>query len=260
MQHHYVNRKSRMDRHFLWRGAMAAQGVPVRDMTRHIAKDKDDYSDVQSLCEAARADFPEFFSFHLESPQSHIGFGHLICSWSVMRMWRSIASGNETACAWLDDYALRVPQRDVVDLITGVDAEMVMLAWHERPDIFDENVYGLPASVLPPLPKCVSRVPQVPSLFRGALGGSDWAIIFSPAGAGAVLQFMADMPYFNTELAPVAYYFTRRSDGVFSVRGNDAGENGTVPLRRNRWVVHLWDYTDGETSDLIGLHEGVSHD
>ena len=258
MRQHYVNRKSRADRRFLFLGAMASQGVDALDIRLHVARDKDDYEDAQVLCEAARKEFPEFFSFHLESPQTHIGFGHLICSWSVMRMWRSIAEGDSHAGAWLDDYALRVPIQKVRTLTTGLRPDILMLAWHRRADIFEDNIYRLPVDY--DVPYRLKVVRPYPSVYAGAMGGADWANILSPRGAGWLLQWMADMPIFNTELAIASFYFATRRDGVYSVRANDKWANGEQLLKRNRWVVHLWPYTDGADSDLMGLHQGGTDD
>lgn len=255
MKHYVVNRKSRPDRLLLWKGAMAAHGVSADRLVTRVAMDKDDYKNASAICETARVEFPEFFSFHLEYPQSHVGFGHLICSWSVMQMWKAIAGGQETAVGWLDDYALRRSESKLQSMIDALSPDVLQLAWHYRPDIFEWDKYDIPVKWVVP-PKLIIS-PKHREVFLGANGGSDWANVLSPRGAGALLQFMAEHPYFNTEVAIQAYALAHRGQGVFSVRANDPTEIGTAPLRRNRWVVHLWDYTDGDTSDLAGSHYGV---
>ena len=258
MLHHYVNRASRMDRRYLWLGAMGSQGVDAADIRLQVACDKDDYETAQAICEAAQAEFPEFFSYNLENPQRHIGYGHLICSWSVMRMWKAIADGTAIAGAWLDDYALRVPVQKVVNLCNQISPDILMLAWHRRDDVFIRDDYDLPVRYDVPDLLSISRLS--PSVYQGACGGSDWANYLSPRGAGWLLQWMADMPIFNTELAIQSFALASHRQGIFSVRANDPTENGVQLLKRNRWVMQLWPYTDGAESDLVGLHEGGADD
>ena len=254
MLHHCVNRRSRTDRRFLWLGAQAAQSVPMSDIWIHEARDKDDYATERDLCEAAKTEFPEFFGHHLDNWHRHIGYGHLICSWSVMRMWREIANGGATAVAWLDDYALRVPALKLDRLASGLNPDILLLAWHRRDDMFDRNEYHLPVRYKVPNPlKVVRAFPQV---FAGTQGGSDCANVLSPRGAGWLLQFMADRPVFNTEVAIPAFYFETRRKGVYAVRGNNPLETGLHTMSTNRWVVDLSPYTDGDKSDLIGIHQG----
>ena len=254
MLHHCVNRKSRLDRKFLWLGAQASQGVPMSDIWMHEARDMDDYKTEQAVCEAAKPEFPEFFGHHLNQWHRHIGFGQLICSWSVMRMWREIEQGDATAVAWLDDYALHVPVLKLERLVSGLSPDILLLAWHRRDDMFDRNEYHLPVRYKVPNPLRIVRT--FPEVFVGTQGGADWANVLSPRGAGWLLQFMADRPVFNTEVAIPAFYFETRRKGVYAVRGNNPYEHGQVPMLQNRWVVDLSPYTDGAVSDLVGLHQG----
>ena len=253
MRHYYVNRQSRWDRHHLFCGAMAGQGIPAESLHRSIAMDKDNYTSDAEICEAARVDFPEFFTFHLESPQPRIKFGHLICSWSVMRMWRAISQGSEIAGAWLDDYALRVPEVKLRRLVDDIEPDILQLAWHLRPDVFVNNVYKVPFRY--DIPSTYERLGDAP-VFCGAPGGSDWANILSPRGAGWLLDFMSQVPYFNSEVAIQALFLKTRRQGIYSVVASNPFENGTMVLTQNAWVLQLWPFTTGNASDLVGTHEG----
>ena len=256
MLHHYVNRKSRPDRNYLWRGAMAAQGIQPDEMRHHIAKDKDDYPDVSTLCEAASADgFPEFFDYHKESPHPYIGFGHLVCSWSVMRMWREIGEGTERAAAWLDDYALRVPVQQLNRLVTRLKPDILLLAWHRRDALFHDDKYELGRKW--DVPYTLSRTS--PDIYTGAMGASDWAMVLSPGGARQLLSYMASEPRLNTECTVAGLYADWRPPRLYSVTANSPRSHGLKPIFGNRWVLELSAYTDGNRSDLVGLHEGTAN-
>ncbi len=253
MMHHYVNRNSRPDRKFLWLGAMAAQGVQPDEIQLHVARDKDDYPDVGAICEAASADgFPEFFGFHQKTPQPNIGYGHLICSWSCMRMWRTIGEGKEHAAAWLDDYALRVPCQQLNRLVANVNPDILLLAWHTRDDLFYDDKYELGKTWDVPRQLHVSPLDNA---YIGAMGASDWAIVFSPKGANLLLAYMAHEPLLNTECAVAGLYADWRPPNLYSVVDNHPRSDGLSPIYGNRWVLELSAYTDGIRSDLIGLHE-----
>lgn len=253
MVHHYVNRKSRPDRRFLWLGAMAAQGIPPEDIRLHVAMDKADYPDANAICEAASADgFSEFFDFHRDTPQPNVGYGHLICSWSVMRMWRAISEGTERAVAWLDDYALRVPVWELNRLVKNITPDILLLAWHKRDDLFYDNKYKI-GRTWETVPRDLAIEP--PGLYTGTMGASDWAIVFSPEGARLLLRYMASEPRLNTECAVAGLYADWRPPSLYSVADNHPRSDGLSPIYGNRWVMELSAYTDGDRSDLIGLHE-----
>ena len=255
MHHYVVNRACRGDRLALWRGAMAAQGVEPHEMHRVVARDRDDYPDAQALCESARpGDFGAYFQRHLESPMSHIGLGHLLCSWSVLGVWQDIANGRERACQWLDDYALRVPSSVVLQLAEEIGADVLLLAWHFRHEFFRENYYRLPVTWNPP--EQVSIHPRRREVFVGTLGTSDWALVLSPTGAVWLLDYMLSEPHVYTEVAPGAMFFANPQRAtIFSVRANNPRISGLETLRGNRWVVDLSPFCEGASSDLVGLHE-----
>ena len=254
MKHYVVNRKCRWDRLLLWQGAMAAQRVPEADLLVRVAMDKDDYADREDLCMAAMDDgFGEFFGYHLEHWCDYIGFGHLICSWSIMRVWREIAQGDKTAVQWLDDYALGIPSRKFSRWVADLNPNIVQLCWHYRDDLF-ENPHRLPSKLYP-----LSSETKVGrrDVVVGAEGASDWALVLSPQGAQWLLDYMASKPYFNTELAVVAMWAENsHRKSVYSVVSQDPTINGTVPLTGNDWVVGLSQFTE-TASDLTGLHEGT---
>ena len=252
MKHFYVNRESRLDRNFLFRGAMASQGVPADNLCRVPAMDLDDYKTAREVCEAAKVDFPEFFGYHLDNMPNRMGYGNYLAGWSILRMWRDIAAGTDYAGAWLDDYALRVPEAKLRRLVDDIEPDILQLVWHYRPDIFVDNCHALPFTF--DVPTHFERVSQISSLFRGAPGGSDWAIILSPRGACWLLDFMESVPYFTTEEAIQAFYLQTRRDGIFSVSANNPLTTGLDVLTGNAWVVQLWEYTDWGQSDLQGIH------
>ena len=234
---------------------MAAQGVSPADMHHRVAKDKDDYADADTICQAASEDgFPNFFEFHRKTPQPNVGFGHLICSWSVMRMWRDISEGTATAVAWLDDYALRVPATRLNRLVNTLQPDILQLAWHKRDDIFEHDNYNLGRKWA--VPTSLTRSPADAQCYKGAMGASDWAIVLSPAGAKLLLDYMAHEPRLNTECAIAGLYADWKIPKLYSVVDSHPESNGLNPIFGNRWVLELSAYTDRKRSDLLGLHEG----
>ncbi len=254
MKAYYVNRFDRNDRNYLFRGAMAAAGFRPEELVRHVAKHKEDYPTRESLCDAASADgFSEFFGY--QRCQTWPGYGHLVCSWSVMRCWREIADGSEMAIQLLDDYYLKKKKSQLMELIDKIgDVKILQLAWHTRDDVFLLNKYDLNiAYEIQELRICEN----VPDVYIGAShGGSDWANVLSPEGAAVLLDYMRYHPYLNTECVLTGLHHTFcQAEGIYSVVANDPGETGTMVLRNNAWVGHLVEYTDGDMSDLIGTHE-----
>ena len=254
MKAYYVNRLDRTDRHFLFRGAMAAAGFHQDDLIRVVAKNKEDYPTRERLCDAAADDgFPEFFNY--QKHDGYPGYGHLICTWSVMRCWRMIAEQEDVAIQFLDDYYLRKSELELGTLIAPLtDLQILQLAWHERDDVWFLNAYDLPIQYK--LEK-LERSDKQPAVYKGAAQGcSDWANVLSPSGAQLLLDFMKLHPYVNTELTLTGLHHTfRQTEGIYSLADQNSKVNGTVVLRDNPWVGHLVEYTDGYHSDLQGTHE-----
>ena len=255
MKHYVVNRKSRLDRLLLWQGAMTSQRVPRADFCIRVAMDKDDFPTRKSLCEAAIADgFTGFFGYHVENSIDYIGYGILLGSWSMMRVWREIAQGNETAVAWVDDYALGEHERELRRLVSEIEPDVLQLCWHYRNDLYP------PKGMQSRSPYHVWPYPPEPKTGRkdvvvGAAGSADWALVLSPIGAQWLLDYMEKMPYFNTEsvVAPM-WYENHHRKSVYSVTANNPQINGMSEMSGNRWVVGLGQFTD-TASDLVGLHE-----
>lgn len=256
MRHYVVNRQSRNDRRYTWVGAMASQGVPREEMHICLAMDKDDYPTPEAICHAAIADgFRGFFQYHLEHPHYLVGLGHLICSWSVMRMWREIAHGHETAVAWLDDYALRVKVSRLTSLVERLNPDVLMLAWHYRRDLFGQQTTIPMADSFCSVPEPQS-CPRAPEVYLGAYGGSDWANVLSPRGAQWILDYMEAYPFLNTENAISGMWRTFPArQTVYAARGNNPFSHGMEILRGNQWIFDLSAYLDGPKSDLVGLHQ-----
>ena len=256
MKHYVVNRRSRRDRLLLWQGAMAAQRVPREDILVQGAMDKDDHETREDICLHAIDDgFEGFFGYHLENTLDYIGYGHLICSWSIMRVWREIALGTETAVQWLDDYALGVQARQFTRWVEELNPDIVQLCWHYRPDLFSVERGRMPAEYR------LSDVGTEPKAGRrdvviGAEGASDWALVLSPRGAQWLLDYMEAFPYLNTEAAVVGLWAENsHRKTIYSVVSNNPHIHGLLELTGNRWVVGLAQLTEIE-SDLVGLHEG----
>lgn len=256
MKAYYVNRSDRLDRNYLFRGAMAAAGFRPDDLVRVIAKHKEDYPTRESLCDAASADgFPEFFGYQRDKPWP--GYGHLVCSWSVMRCWRQIAAGHEIALQLLDDYYLRQHVSALEALVEQLgDVKILQLAWHTRDDVFFLDQYDL---ALPYEPQTLVLSAKTPEVYVGAGHGcSDWALVLSPEGAARILDYMKYHPYLNTEVAVTGLHYTfNQVGGIYSVANQNPKVNGTVELQPqdNYWVGHLIAYTTERASDLIGTHE-----
>ena len=255
MKHYVVNRASRCDRLLLWQGAMAAQRVPREDFNIRVAMDKDDYTTRDAVCKAAIKDgFKGFFGYHLENCVDYIGYGMLLGSWSVMRMWREIAEGTETAVAWVDDYALGVPARTLSRWVAELDPDVVQLCWHYRHDFFDPSHESY-RSEYPVLPRGSESKAGRKDVRIGADGASDWALVLSPQGAQWLLDYMERVPFFNTEMVVAPMWFENSNrKSVYSVTANNPQVHGMVEMRGNRWVIGLAQFTD-TPSDLVGLHE-----
>ena len=256
MKAYYINRNDRLDRNYLFRGAMAATGFRPENLIRVIAKHKEDYPTRQILCDAAAADgFPEFFGYQRDKIWP--GYGHLVCSWSVMRCWRTIANSGETAIQLLDDYYLKKDISELQQLINDLgDVQILQLAWHTRDDVFfkDEYKLGLPYRAEEP-----ERSQKSDHVYVGAARGcSDWALVLSPEGAQLLLDYMRLQPYLNTECVITGLHFAfKEIRGIYSIVQNNPKVNGTVELQPedNYWIGHLVAYTEGDMSDLIGTHE-----
>lgn len=256
MKFYYLNRKDREDRNYLFRGAMAMNEIPPKQLVRCIAKNKEDYPSRAALCDAAIADgFTGFFSYQRDREGQYPGFGHLVCSWGCMRIWRRIADGKELGVQFLDDYCLKQPLHAFGRLIEPLDdLNILQLAWHKRDDIFLRNDYNLP-----PIPYQfeADRVSEKsPDFLEGTgIGSSDWALVLSPDGAAAVLQYMNQFPYLNSEVALTGLHHTfPHMKGLYSLRHQNRNVNGLTVLRDNPWVRHLIEYSDEPASDLIGVH------
>ena len=254
MKAYYVNREDREDRNYLFRGAMAAAGFAPNELKRCIAKNKEDYPNRQALCDAAADDgFSEFFGYQRDKDWP--GYGHLVCSWSVMRCWREIASGDALAIQLLDDYYVknRWTLEKLIAALGTVD--ILQLAWHYREDVFFLNEYELPIAY--EIEDNVSPSASDEVYIGAAQGCSDWANVLSPHGAQRCLDFMKYHPHLNTECILTGLHHTfKGTPNFYSVVANDPKENGTVVLRNNGWIGHLVEYTSGNMSDLIGTHEG----
>lgn len=252
MKHHYVNRESRPDRNFLFRGAMASQGVAVDDLIRHVGMDRDDYPDAMSICEAAREEFPDYFNFHIQYPQRQVAYGLLLWSWNALRVWREIANGTEHAGVWVDDFALKVSTQKVEQLVDAIEPDILQLTWHHRNDVFIDDIYRLPVQYEMPGPLPISSRDR--RVFQGTRGAGDWTTILSPQGAAMLIEFIGGHPYYDAEIVILPFYLATRHPGVFSVRANNPECNGLTELFGNSWIVQLWRYTDSAHSDLIGTH------
>lgn len=256
MKVYYVNRSDRDDRNYLFRGAMAAAGFRPKSLNRVIAMHKEDYPDRDILCDAAAADgFPEFFLY--QKGQTWPGYGHLVCSWSVMRCWRMIAEQDDVAIQFLDDYYLRVDKKELQRLLEVLDGfKIIQLAWHTRDDVFFEDKYNLK---LPYRADELKISPVSSEVYIGAGHGcSDWALVLTPEGAQLILDYMKYHPELNTECALTGMHHAFRSiGGIYSVRDNNPEVIGTTVLKPddNKWVGHLVEFTNKQQSDLIGTHE-----
>lgn len=256
MKFYYLNRKDREDRNHLFRGAMAQMDIPPENLIRHIAKNKEDYSSRKTLCDAAIGNgFRGFFEYQRDREGKYPGFGHLVCTWGCMRIWREIANGDEVACQFLDDYCLRQPMVRFAEFLAPLDdLNILQLAWHKRDDIFLRNDYDLPPIPYEFQEDVVSQKSR-DFLVGTGIGSSDWALVLSPVGAQMLLDYMDEYPYLNSEVALVGLYHTATNvDGLYSLRHQPRDVNGLEVLRTNPWVRHLVEYTEESMSDLIGVH------
>ena len=256
MKFYYLNRADRLDRNFLFRGAMAANGYRPENLIRCIAKNKEDYPNRVALCDAASQDgFDGFFSYQRDREGKYPGFGHMVCSWGCMRIWREIAEGKEIGVHLLDDYYLRQPLHKFVELLRPLDdLNIVQLAWHERDDIFLLNTYDLPPIPYEVEPDVVS--PKSKDFLVGTgQGCSDWALVLSPYGAQTLLNYMQHNPYLNSECVTTGLHHTFHNlPGTYSLHHQNREVNGLQVLQDNPWVGHLVEYTDEAMSDLTGAH------
>ena len=256
MKIYYVNRKDREDRNYLFRGAMAANEFPPDDLIRVIAKNKEDYPSRQAMCDAASDDgFAGFFQRMRD--RDYPGYGHLICTWSVMRAWRMVVESGEKATVMLDDYCIKQSKRHFEFLLYPLhDFSIVQLAWHIRDDVFFLDWYdlGIPYDHLP-----LKVSDKSPYFYEGMwYGCSDWALVLSPGGAQVLLDYMEEQSPINSECACTALQHTHRDiKGTYSLRDQPEQCNGTMVLRDNPWINHLIEYSDKPISDLVGTHEST---
>ena len=254
MKVYYVNRQDREDRNYLFRGAMAAMGFPAEDLIRVIAKHREDYPSRAGLCDAGAADGFEGF-FNRMRNRKYPGYGHLVGAWSMMRSWRIIAQGDAIALHMIDDYYIKQPKQALDELIAPLDdLNLVQLAWHTRDDVFflDNYNLGIPYSHVA---EEVSE--KSPHFIKGAWHGcSDWALVLSPTGAQAILDYMHYQSPINAECVTTAMQHTYRDmPGIYSLKDQPRDVNGNEVLRTNPVVGHLVEYTDKPDSDLKGTHE-----
>ena len=254
MKVYYVNRKDREDRNYLFRGAMAAMGFPAEDLIRVIAKNREDYPTRAELCDAGAADgFPGFFNRMKD--REYPGYGHLVGAFSMMQSWRRIAEGDEVALHMIDDYYIKQPKHTLEQLLAPlVDLNLVQLAWHTRDDVFflDNYNLGIPYEHVP---EEVSE--RSPHFLKGAWHGcADWALVLSPVGAQAILDYMHYQSPINAECVTTAMQHTYRDfPGIYSLKDQPRHVNGNEVLRDNIWIGHLVEYTDAPVSNLMGTHE-----
>ncbi len=254
MKVYYVNRADREDRNYLFRGAMAAMGFPPEDLIRVIAKNREDYPSRAELCDAAAADGFEGFFMRMRD-RAYPGYGHLVGAWSMMRSWRIIAEGDEVALHMIDDYYIKQPRQALELLLAPLDdLNLVQLAWHIRDDVFFMDKYNLGIPYYH-VPEEVSD--KSPYFLKGAWHGcADWALVLSPKGARAILQYMETQSPINAECITTAMQHTYRDfPGIYSLRDQPRDVNGNQVLCTNPWVGHLIEYTDKPVSDLMGTHE-----
>ena len=254
MRAYYLNREDRLDRNFLYRGAMAHAEFRPEELVRWIAKNKEDYASRAELCDAASDDgFPEFFQY--QKKQSAIGYGHLVVTWGFMGIWREIANSDGHAISGNDDYYLKRKKQQLLQFIEELgEVDILCLIWHKRDDIFLLNRFNLP---IPYQVEPLRHAPQSSRAYIGAPEGcSDQAILFSPRGAQRVLDYMRDYPYINSEYALTAMHHTlRNSPNFYCTVDNDPREMGNMVARNNYWIGHLVEYTDGKMTDLMGYHD-----
>lgn len=253
MKVYYVNRADREDRHYLFRGAMAAMGFPAEDLVRVIAKNREDYPSRAELCEAGAADgFEDYFNYQRNA--NHPGYGCLVSAWSIQRCWRLIAKQDEIVLFFLDDYYLKQPIDQLLALIEPLDdLNVVQLAWHVRDDVFFLNQYNLP---IPYQHRSCNISDKSPDFLDGAWeGASDWAFVVSPQGVSWLLDYMRLQPYLATEtaLCGMQHTFTHLT-GIYSLRDQPRDVNGNQVLKTNPVVGHLVEYTDKPVSNLMGTH------
>lgn len=254
MKFYYVNRQDREDRNYLFRGAMAAMGFPAADLIRVLAKNREDYPSRAALCEAGAADgFAGFFN--RVKDRDYPGYGHLVGSFSHMRAWRMIAESGEVGVHMCDDYYIKQPKAQLEALLAPLgDFNLVQLAWHVRDDVFFNDQFNLGI----PYEHFSEEVSdESPHFIKGAWHGcSDWALVLSPIGAQALLDYMEYQSPVNPECATTAMHHTYKDfPGVYSLKDQPREQNGNTVLRDNPWVGHLIEYTEHPVSDLMGTHE-----
>ena len=254
MKVHYVNRKDREDRHYLFRGAMGTRGWAPGELIRVIAKRREDYPTRAQLCDAASEDgFAGFFQRVRD--RDYPGYGHLCGGWSQMRSWRMIAEGEETVLHMVDDYCIKQDKRFFDMLLEPLDdLNIAQLAWHTRDDVFFLDHYNLGI----PYQHFAEEVSEKsPYFIKGTWHGcSDWALVLSPQGAAWILDYMETESPINAECVTTALHHARpRLTGIYSLRDQPRHVNGNEVLRDNPWVGHLVEYSDLPVSNLMGTHE-----
>ena len=159
-----------------------------------------------------------------------------------------------------DDYALKKTRGRLGHTLHVLrDVNCLLLAYHcvDYVDWNVRNTYGIT------LPKRVIRKKRSPKsslVWQGTGFGSSESFVLSPQGAQLILRYMNENPYMFIE--PVVYwlYHAWNPKGFYAVVGNSFQENGLVVMRKNEWLAHLVEHTDGKVSDLRAYHGYTAKD
>ena len=244
----YINLDSQPERNYYMRAMLSGMDCPLDAIVRFPAKEGKGYRDKASICRAAVDDGFLFFKNIWE--KTEMDLEKLGLQWSWCSALREIASGDDTVLLMVDHYTLRKPwpmYQQLVESVTDVRLKILQVPqWHPHfdenwlknlIDFFPNEVYERFLNkdyreILSLLDKAYhqfynnSWVPKLipPRYIRfynewlnyGFNGAGDGALVYSPAGAKTMLEWLAENPYFHPE-----YQIYQKSEteikGCFSV-------------------------------------------
>ena len=204
----YINLDSQPERNFYMRAMLTGMDCSLDSIIRFSAKAGKNYPDKESICEAAAADGFPFFEGIWE--KTWMTLSCLGLQWSWCAALRAIAEDEDITLLMVDDYTLRKEWWKFRELVGCIDEDLKILQvaqWY--PHLEDEGLAKLVR------PRFIRHYNEL--LNYGFNGAGDGIMIYSPAGAEMMLQWLSEDPYSLPELQ-VYYKSQTEIEGCFSVK------------------------------------------
>lgn len=205
----YINLDFQPERNFYMRAMLTGMDCPLDSIIRFPAKAGKNYPDKQSICRAAAADGFPFFERIWE--KTWMTLPCLGLQWSWCAALRVIAAGEDITLLMIDDYTLRKEWWAFRGLVGCIDEDLKILQVSQWYPHFEDN--GRLGKLVSP--RFIRHYNEL--LNYGFNGAGDGLIIYSPAGAEMMLQWLSEDPYFLPEIQ-VYLKSQTEIEGCFSVK------------------------------------------